>query len=196
MFVISTQQFEALLGAAFLSRPGLRLIDLGAGDGATTRKMAPFFERIYATEISRPMKWILDKSGYTVLDLAEWQSHKYDVIACLNLLDRCESPIQLLTEVKGALMPNGRVLIALSLPYAPYVESTIGHTPSEYLPINSSAESIEPQIQELVSRLLEPLGFTLVTWSKVPYLCEGDFQQTFYWLTDVLFVVQLTNQES
>ncbi|KAL1452234.1 hypothetical protein WDU94_006529 [Cyamophila willieti] len=124
MFVVSTPQFQSLLGENYLNRAGLKLIDLGAGDGATTRKMAPFFESVFATEISKPMKWILDKAGYTVLGLDEWQEQKYDVIACLNLLDRCDTPLLLLDQIKSALLPNGRVLVALSLPYAPYVESS------------------------------------------------------------------------
>uniref|UniRef100_A0A8D8QSQ6 Methyltransferase-like protein 9 n=1 Tax=Cacopsylla melanoneura TaxID=428564 RepID=A0A8D8QSQ6_9HEMI len=185
MFVVSTSQFQSLLGADYLNRAGLKLIDLGAGDGATTRKMAPFFERVFATEISKPMKWILDKAGYTVLGLEEWQEQKYDVIACLNLLDRCDTPLQLLDQIKSALLPNGRVLVALSLPYAPYVESNVAHLPGEFLPINSSSSSLELQISEVVSQVFEPRGFSLVTWSKVPYLCEGDFKQAYYWLTDI-----------
>lgn len=65
MFVLSTSQFQKLLGNDFLQRPELSLIDLGAGDGATTRKLAPFFGRVFATEISAPMRWLLEKSGYT-----------------------------------------------------------------------------------------------------------------------------------
>ncbi|KAL1452233.1 hypothetical protein WDU94_006528, partial [Cyamophila willieti] len=67
----------------------------------------------------------------------------------------------------------------------------IAHQPSEYLPINSSSSSLELQISEVVSQVFEPQGFSLVTWSKVPYLCEGDFKQAFYWLTDILFVLEV-----
>ena len=50
---------------------------------------------------------------------------QYDVVACLNLLDRCAEPLTLLRRVRAALTPStGRLVIALVLPLSQYVEST------------------------------------------------------------------------
>jgi hypothetical protein len=38
--------------------------DIGAGDGAVTAKMAPFFNNIYATEMSSTMQWRLKQKGF------------------------------------------------------------------------------------------------------------------------------------
>lgn len=46
------------------------------------------------------------------------------LISCLNVLDRCADPHQILADMHQALAPNGRVLIALVLPYSHYVESS------------------------------------------------------------------------
>lgn len=47
-----------------------------------------------------------------------------DLISCLNVLDRCADPHQILSDIHRALAPNGRAIIALVLPYSHYVESS------------------------------------------------------------------------
>ena len=66
MFVFSMQQFsqliqfESLNGGAKLDF----LLDLGAGDGAVTDKMAPFFNNVFATEMSPTMRFRLNQKGF------------------------------------------------------------------------------------------------------------------------------------
>jgi len=47
-------------------------------------------------------------------------------------------------------------------------------------------------MQSVVDKVLTPSGFEVVTWSRVPYLCEGDLQQSYYWLDDAVFVLKLS----
>lgn len=47
------------------------------------------------------------------------------LISCLNVLDRCADPHQILTDIHEALAPNGRAIVALVLPYSHYVESSM-----------------------------------------------------------------------
>jgi hypothetical protein len=66
MFVFSVSQFQLLLDFD-QTYGGLKLkslLDLGAGDGETTIKMAPCFENIYATEMSYTMQWRLQQKGF------------------------------------------------------------------------------------------------------------------------------------
>lgn len=61
-----------------------------------------------------------------ILDIDKWSDvgEPYDVISCLNLLDRCDKPLSLLRDVKKALKPNtGRLVVAVVLPFSPCVES-------------------------------------------------------------------------
>ncbi|CAH8647671.1 unnamed protein product [Heterobilharzia americana] len=135
MFVFSSSQFLRLLDVRddFKSDS---LLDLGAGDGNVTMKMAPYFNSVYVTEISPVMRWRLSKHGFIILDVDSWEitdneystpqvpSH-FDVISCLNLLDRCTAPITLLKRVGQALKPTTGVLIlGIVLPLKQYVEST------------------------------------------------------------------------
>lgn len=59
-----------------------------------------------------------------LLDVEAWREAgiKFDVITCLNLLDRCDRPLSLLRDLKASLRPGGRVVVALVLPFNPYVE--------------------------------------------------------------------------
>lgn len=47
-----------------------------------------------------------------------------DLVCCLNVLDRCADPYEILSEIHRTLSPNGRAIIALVLPYSHYVETS------------------------------------------------------------------------
>jgi len=99
MFVVSAPQFRRILQLPDDFR-GQRLMDLGAGDGATTSLLAPMFQNVHVTEVSWPMKRILSSKGFTVEPVESWHRNaSYDVICALNLLDRCSTPLTLLRQV-------------------------------------------------------------------------------------------------
>lgn len=61
-----------------------------------------------------------------MLGIDEWHrtGFRYDLISCLNLLDRCDEPLQLLRDIKKSLVPGtGRLILAAVLPFQPYVET-------------------------------------------------------------------------
>lgn len=66
------------------------LLDIGAGDGNVTAKLAKYFNRTYVTELSRTMQNRLIKRAFHLLDVDEWHEHefRFDMISCLNVLDR------------------------------------------------------------------------------------------------------------
>ena len=59
---------------------------------------------------------------FSVVDVNEWTNQKYDFISVLNLLDRVHDPAQLLSNIQASLNPDGTVLLAIVLPYSPWVE--------------------------------------------------------------------------
>jgi len=191
MHVFSRQQFVRLLGVSEAWRAD-RLLDLGAGDGRVTEQMAPLFRHVSVTEVSATMRGILAGKGYSVSDVSTWHrtDSRYDVIACLNLLDRCDRPLTLLQQMRAVLLPEGLLVVALVLPLSPYVENGENgdHSPVELLPVDGS--TFDQQVSSIISGLLEPAGYEVVRWSRLPYLCEGDLEQAFYWLSDVVFVLR------
>lgn len=193
MFVFSSAQFRSLMSIED-DWVGDSLLDLGAGDGKVTDVMASHFQRIYVTEIATQMQKQLIRKKYNLLGLTEWTHHKFEVISCLNLLDRCDKPLTLLQNIRQSVKENGRVIVASVYPYSPYVEenSSSNYKPSESLDITAS--SIEEQINLMVKNVFIPSGFELLTFSRVPYLCEGDLTTSFYILYDIVFVLQPSKQ--
>lgn len=189
MFVLSKSQFQKLLNIEPTWK-AKSLLDLGAGDGKVTQIMADHFEEVYVTEASTPMKWRLQELGYHLLEINEWTKKKYDVISCLNLLDRCDKPVNILSDIYMSLEPdNGRALVAVVLPFRPYVEfSNHGNIPEQYLHIQG--ESFEKQVTNFVHDVLEPIGFVVEAFTRLPYLCEGDLEHSFYVLDDALFILR------
>ncbi|OWF48006.1 methyltransferase-like protein 9 [Mizuhopecten yessoensis] len=194
MFVFSDSQLQQLLQIDDSYR-GRSMIDLGAGDGLVTDKMAKYFETVYATEVSTPMRWRLQNKGYTVLEIDQWGdgSMKYDLIGCLNLLDRCDKPITILHTIRKSLTPSGRAIVAVVLPFRPYVEQgTTDHKPTENIMIQG--KTFEDQCKSFVESVFEPAGFEVEKFSRLPYLCEGDMHQSFYMLQDAVFVLKLKEE--
>uniref|UniRef100_A0A8C5LG67 Methyltransferase like 9 n=1 Tax=Jaculus jaculus TaxID=51337 RepID=A0A8C5LG67_JACJA len=127
-----------------------------------------------------------------VLGINEWQNtgFQYDVISCLNLLDRCDQPLTLLKDIRSVLEPTrGRVILALVLPFHPYVENVGGkwEKPSEILEIQG--QNWEEQVNSL-PEVFRKAGFVIEAFTRLPYLCEGDMYNDYYVLDDAVFVLK------
>ena len=127
------------------------------------------------------------------MDVDKWsnsqQPRPYDIISCLNVLDRCDAPLSMLRQIHNRLTNGGILLLALVLPYDPFVErGFIKVTPSEYLPISS--RSWEEGVAKLLTKVLQPMGFEPLAVARVPYLCEGDLHVDYYSLDDVILVLR------
>ncbi|BHF67049.1 Methyltransferase-like protein 9 [Sparganum proliferum] len=210
MFVVSTAQFRRLLGVTS-DWHAKRLLDLGAGDGKVTAKMAPLFDEVYTTEMSPVMRWRLKQANFTVLDVDKWDQlpetsdtsvslassssskpaqPQYDVVSCLNLLDRCSEPLTLLRRIREVLKPgSGLLVLALVFPLKQYVEFADGHRPVELMDVSAS-RVWEVQFSSFVANVLQPAGYELLAWSRVPYICEGDLARSFYSLNDVVMTLR------
>jgi len=189
LFVASTEHWRLLLGQQRIPR----LLDVGAGSGNVTRTLVPLAEQIVTTELSRHMAERLRRSGLECheLDLAERDlpGAPFDLITCLNVLDRTARPRKLLRQMHASLVPGGRLLIALALPYNPFFFR--GNSTPEPLERLACAEAgWEDAVNSLVERELEPLGFNVLTVSRTPYLSFGDAESGLYELDDALLVCQ------
>lgn len=189
MFVFSEEQLLGLLRVGPEWKTG-RALDLGAGDGEVTKIIGSHVEEVYVTEVSPTMKWQLRKKHYRVLEVDEWQSGslQYDLVSCLNLLDRCDQPLTLLRDIRNVLEPrHGLLILAVVLPFQPYVENGgRWERPAEWLHV--TGDTWEEQACSL-SEALAGAGFTVVSFSRLPYLCEGDLYREHYVLDDAVFVL-------
>jgi SAM-dependent methyltransferase len=195
MHLLGTGGWRKLLG----DRPRGRHLDIGAGAGHVTATIAPLVGETVTTETSRVMARKLRKRGFRCYeaDLAESgvPEPSYDVITCLNVLDRCPRPKSLLAEARRALAPDGRLVLAVPLPFnAFFYEGPASRDQKERLDV--SGGRWERAAAELVEKVLDPMGFDVETLSRVPYLCRGDSRHELYVLDDALLVCKEKNDYS
>ncbi|XP_042221506.1 protein-L-histidine N-pros-methyltransferase-like, partial [Homarus americanus] len=118
---------------------------------------------------------------------------QYDVVTCLNLLDRYDTGPS--SRISASCRRTQGPCCGSRPPFSPYVEiGTIDNMPSEELGVTGTA--IEEQVNSLATDVFPSLGYKLERWSRLPYLCEGDLDQAFYWLSDVVMVFSKVNDWS
>lgn len=192
MHVLSTGQWSTLLG-----RVGGSHLDVGAGRGDATEKLAQLFDETTVTETSSAMARRLTKRGYNCIEgdlaLLDELPGPFDAVSLLNVLDRCDKPLSLLGAARRVLRPGGLLLVALVLPYYPFVyDSGAARSPTERLPITS--DEWELAAVEFVSQCLMPLGLEVLTLSRAPYLSGGDAQAALYELDDLICVCRAVGE--
>lgn len=95
----------------------------------------------------------------------------------------------MLKQIHSKLRAGGILILALVLPYDPFVErGFLKLPPSEYLPISS--KSWEESVSKLWIKVLRPMGFKPLALARVPYLCEGDLNTEYYSLDDAIIVLR------
>jgi SAM-dependent methyltransferase len=185
MFLAGRSDFEALLSPA----PGACLLDVGAGNGDVTAELAPLFAEVDTMETSWAMARRLRKRGYRCQrrDLSDGEPPEgtWDVVSCLNVIDRSARPRTLLRRAAALLKPNGKLLLASPLPYSPFVYEG-GRTLPPLEKLGIRAERWEDALAELCTRELEPLGLRVETFTRCPYLSGGDPQRPLYVLDDAI----------
>jgi len=116
----------------------------------------------------------------------------FDAIALLNVLDRCDNPFTLLAQLRAMLRPgSGRLVLAVVVPFRPFVEDGKTHRPPrERLPLPPNG-SWEGGVNQLWERVIKPSGFKVERLARVPYILEGDQRHGAYILDDAVFVLSV-----
>jgi len=99
--------------APFLSR-GCRIVDLGAGSGAFSKRLADAGAVVEAVD-SDPSDWALPDVPLLVQELNEpvWNlpARRYDVAVAIEVIEHLENPSGFLRNVRRLLEPGGMLLI-------------------------------------------------------------------------------------
>ncbi|KAH9252263.1 hypothetical protein BASA81_009865 [Batrachochytrium salamandrivorans] len=182
------------------------LLDVGAGDGNVTAKFAPQFDKVVCTEFSLPMVSRLRKRGFTATTAKDdtfqnMGKRSIDLVMFLNVLDRADRPLTMLKALKELLVPGtGRLLVAVVLPWCPFVEDGgKQRRPSEHLPMRGGKckekATFESSVKTMVDNVFTPMGLEVESWSKLPYLCEGEQGgKEWYVLDDAIFVLKVKEE--
>ena len=187
MHLLETSQWRTLLGEAAERRH----LDVGAGSGDVTLALAPLSRETLTTEMSWAMAKRLRRRGFVChqVDIAAAgvPDPPYDLITCLNVIDRCEKPRTLLEQLRDALANDGRLVLATPLPLnAFFYDGGLTRPPAEQLGVD--AQTWEGSVTQLVEQVLLPLGLDIETISRAPYLSGGDSQRPLYCLDDAVLV--------
>ena len=131
-----------------------------------------------------------------------WETHRldvatrgaptppYDVVSCLNVVDRCLLPRALLRQCRNAVTPDGRLLLSVPLPYLPHAyRGGRAVDPTEALDVYSTSWELGAGL--MVERVLEPLGLAVERWTRVPYLSGGDARRSLYVLDAAIWVCRV-----
>lgn len=97
------------------ARPGLRMLDIGCGDGASLLMMQAKGAVAYGTELDHNVVTPAKKLGLTIhigdIDTAPYPDQSFDVITLSQLLEHVADPIAFLQQVKRKLKPGGKLVI-------------------------------------------------------------------------------------
>lgn len=214
MFVFSKQQLHILLDKYITqlrqTYNNICLLDIGAGSGNVTAQFATLVDTIYVNEVSQYMIQVLQTKQYIAYTYSstdvkyiindmqqrsKQQQSSPHIISILNVLDRCNEPLTLLKQIYQYTNYDTILLIALVLPYKPYVENNDGSwtEPTEQLidnKYNICCASFEDSIQLLFEHVFSVIGYDILTVSRLPYISAGDNVKPFYVLQDAVFVLR------
>ena len=199
------QLLSALQFSLFLDRsPRMAgsLLDIGAGDGHVTRELAQSFDAVHCVQRSRFMRSRLKKRGFVAHDpsviggnpakILDENPAAFQVVALLNVIDRCPNPHELIEEAKACLSSDGRILVSTPLPLRPFYYDG-PRTLDQLSPIPTSEGSFETCLQALSTDFLEAHGLQIERFSRAPYLSGGDEYCDFYNLDAAILLLRRTD---
>ncbi len=160
------------------------MLDIGAGDGHVTNQFKEIVKgQITCTEAAPKMIKVLKSQGFnTTTDI----SGKYDLVSCLNVLDRCDKPISILESMRA--VDAKCYIIAIVLPYKGFYHDNTKKLPQLETLIDTY-KNWEESVNVLVSGFKD-LGFSVEKISRVPYLSEGNYYQKIYSLDTAVFILK------
>lgn len=188
MHLLTTSQWQQLIGEHMDGS----LLDVGAGSGDVTAALAPLFGQVVTTETSRVMVRRLRQRGFTCqpIDIGTQppEGGPFDVVTCLNVIDRCAAPRSVIERARDALVEGGCLVLAVPLPYDPFFYDG-GRTldPLERLDLDASAW--EGGAKKLATALAT-LGLEVESLCRAPYLSSGNDRQALYTLDDAIIITR------
>ena len=123
-------------------------------------------------------------------------NRSFDVVSCLNVLDRCDDPWTLLEELKSCCKPDGLIVLAIVIPFCPVVIGSSG----KRAPTNTfkgipgcndkNPNRFERCVNAFENEVFSKLKLQIQSVSRVPYISHGDFKNELYTLDNAIFVLK------
>jgi hypothetical protein len=179
MFMFSKEHLQTLLDGELFEN----MLDIGAGDGYVTQQFRSLVKGdIVCTESSQKMIKSLRSQGYKLQNEIEGE---FELISCLNVLDRCDRPISIFKKILD--IKKKKVIISIVLPFKGFYYNGNKQYPQEENLIGYY-KNWEENVN-ILSKYLMELGFIIDKIARVPYLSEGNYYRQIYTLDTVVFVL-------
>lgn len=221
LYVASEDQFRTLLlgendddekSKKRRSEKPTTLLDIGSGRGTDTAKVAAVLEalpeNVVCVETSTSMRRHLAHRGYRAVDsLGDNEISSFDTVAVLNVLDRCDDPVGLLSAAVDRLGSGGQLLLATVVPFRGKVHEgrllskwgkAAGRRPRHPLALDDTADKgdASDKFESRLSAFLEAVlrsrpELELVRWTRLPYVSSGDVKRTHYTMNSALMVLRI-----
>ncbi|EOD05241.1 hypothetical protein EMIHUDRAFT_97165 [Emiliania huxleyi CCMP1516] len=218
LYVASEEQFRALLEHAVLQAgladaaagaPARSLLDIGAGTGTETAKLAAALgvapNGVTALESSWALRRALRARGFrAAAALDELRgAPPFTAAALLNVLDRCDEPLAVVDAAVAAVAPGGVLVLATVLPFSAKVfEGRIGgrnaaRKPREPLEFTGGAWPAKaPAFEQGAVAFLDALvhrhpQLELASWTRLPYVSSGGVIKTHTYLDMALMAFRV-----
>ena len=208
MALLNSEQLDVLLAASGvppLPERGATLLDVGAGSGAVTSRIAERFDAVTTTEACWACAWRLARRGFAVvsgehaLQSLVAEQRQYDVVTMFNVLDRTANPREMLRDARAVLRESsGVLLVALALPLEHFVVGSSGADALREGLVRDARTGEEEGVDAqwaatataLAEELFQPLGLETVALSRVPYRCVGHSRDEIWDLDDAVFALR------
>ena len=177
MFLLSKSHIKTLLNNFTFKN----MLDVGAGDGNVTDLFSDFIRGggITCTETAQNMIKVLKTKGYSIQDNI---SGEFELVTCLNVLDRCDKPITILKDIYN--VKKRFAMFSIVLPFKGFYNN--GKKQCKQLEeVIGCYKEWEESVHRLC-KLFMDIGYTIEKISRVPYLSEGDFKKQMYYLDTVI----------
>jgi SAM-dependent methyltransferase len=173
-------------------------LDVGAGNGNLTQALQSRFRETLVTEASWAMRRRLRSQGFQTYaaDLKLVPKRDFQLVSCLNVLDRTANPLTLLHELACLGSPGAWLVIAVPLPLNPfYYRGPFTFAPRQRL------DAAGPVFEQALSHLAESLQSALPGWdlarlTRAPYLSWGDSNCSLYALDDAVLLYRYTGESA
>ena len=192
------RRFNAWMAETIAPFVGRRVLEIGAGIGNLTRRLAPRRELYIASDIDtehlarlavrlahRPRVRVARIDLSRPEDFAPWTG-QVDTVVCLNVVEHVEDDRQALRNIFGVLAPGGRAIILVPEGQGIYgeLDRVLGHW-RRY-----SAEELRIRMEEAGFELERLFGFNRVTrpgwWWNGRVLRRRTFSRVQLWAFDRL----------
>lgn len=170
-------------------RPGMRILDKGAGIGIFAKSLRNEGHNVFCFEPDDKQAKFIEANGLPVArTLDEMETHSFDFIYSLNVLEHIDDDLDALSCWFGLLKPGGRILVyvpAFQLLYSS-MDRKVGHF-RRYKKNELIAKAKMAGFQIVYAKYVDSIGFLASIAYKLTNDGSGDLNRRALVIYDRLF---------